>query len=287
MPAHVRFSTRWYRYNNAYWVRIDRLTPGALASVDAVRNGNDVRVVTQNIDALTILAPVRTLTVDGVAVKVRAGAEVSLIKSGGRWAAGVTPAGGKQAGLEGPIADAVRTRHLWVYGTAGAASEEELSRRRAEAESAATWSTARLRLYLPAVVKADRDVTDSDIAGANLMLFGTAGTNTLIARYAPQLPMALSPGAADYGLVFVAPVGGRYVVVSSGLPWWTGADEANRGGYRFAPDKYRLMSTFGDYLVYKGGVKNVLADGLFDRDWRLPADQAERLRATGVITIRP
>ena len=77
-------------------------------------------------------------------------------------------------------------------------------------------------------------------------------------------------------MVFIAPVGGRYVVVSSGLPWWTRADEVDRGGYRFAPEQFRLLSTFGDYLVFKGGLRNVFVDGRFDRDWHLPAAAAER-----------
>jgi hypothetical protein len=75
-------------------------------------------------------------------------------------------------------------------------------------------------------------------------------------------------------------------VVSAGLPWWTGADEADRGGYRFAPAQYRLLSTFGDYAVFKGGVNHMLAEGRFDRDWKLPADAAEKLRATGVVSVR-
>src|SRR5450756_3141563 len=87
-----------------------------------------------------------------------------------------------------------------------------------------------------------------DLAGANLVLFGTPRTNRLIARFAPQFPLTLNPGAADYGLLFIVAAGRHYVLVSSGLPWWTGAEEANRGGYRYAPAPYRLLSTFGDYI---------------------------------------
>jgi hypothetical protein len=136
------------------------------------------------------------------------------------------------------------------------------------------------------VIKADREVTAEDQAQANLILFGTPESNSLIARFASRLPLELSPGAADYGMVFVYPEGERYVVVSEGLPWWTGADEVDRGGYRFAPEQYRLLSTFGDYLVFKRGLNNVLAEGRFDRDWKLPPDAASLLQATGVVTVR-
>ena len=65
----------------------------------------------------------------------------------------------------------------------------------------------------------------------------------------------------------------------------TGADEANRGGYRFAPEQYRLLSTFGDYILFKGSLANVLAEGRFDRNGKVGADVAAKLRATGTVTI--
>jgi pimeloyl-ACP methyl ester carboxylesterase len=282
-PDHVHFSTRWYRYSTAYWVRIDGVTPGVLASVDAVRSGTDVRVMTQNVDAFTITGPARTLNIDGAAMRLRPNAPLSFVKTAGKWSAGSYVPAGKRAGLEGPIVDAMRSRQIWVYGTAGAVTGEELDRRRAVVESGATWWSSRGHLSLAAAIKADRDVTDEEIAGANLILFGTRETNSLIARFAPRFPMRLSAGAADYGMVFVMPVGERYVVVNSGLPWWTGAEEIDRGGYRFVPQPYRLLSTFGDYVVFKGGLGNLLAEGSFDRDWRLPAGAAEKLAATGVV----
>ena len=286
LPEHVRFSTRAYRYRSAYWVRIDELTPGVLASIDAVRTGGDVKLATQNVGAFTITGPARTVTVDGVAVRLRAGAALSFVKVGARWSQGTASPAGKRPGTEGPIVDALRGRHIWVYGTAGSANEEELAHRRAVAQAGATWSSARARVNGEAVVKADRDVTAEEIASANLLLFGTRESNALIARFAPKLPMELNPGAADYGMVLIAPEGGRYLVVSAGLPWWTGAEEADRGGYRFAPAQYRLLSTFPDYVIFKGGIDRVLAEGRFDRDWKLPADAAEKLRATGVVSVR-
>lgn len=286
MPEHVRFSTTTYRYRSAYWVRIDGLTPGLLASLDAVRGAaGDVKVATQNLDGFTLTGAARTLSIDGTAVRLRPGAALSFSKVGERWSQALHAGEPKRPGAEGPIVDALRSRHIWIYGTAGGAGEEELARRRSVAEAGAMWSSARARVNADAVIKADRDVTEEEIAGANLLLFGTRDSNTLIARFASQLPMQLNPGAADYGMVLIASVGGHYVVVNSGLPWWTGADEADRGGYRFAPSRYRLASTFGDYLLFRGGVNRVMAEGRFDRQWKLPPEAAEKLRATGVVSI--
>src|SRR2546430_1689821 len=121
----------------------------------------------------------------------------------------------------------------------------------AMAETAAAWSSTRARLRETSEVKADREVTEEDIAGANLVLFGTRESNVLVARFAGQWPLELSPGAADYGLVFVAPIGERYAVVNSGLPWWTGSDEVDRGGYMFGPPQLRLVCTARDYLGFR------------------------------------
>src|SRR5262249_31485379 len=50
-PDRVRFLARSYRYSSAYWVRIDRLTPGVTAQIDARRLPNgDVQVSAKNLD---------------------------------------------------------------------------------------------------------------------------------------------------------------------------------------------------------------------------------------------
>jgi len=258
--------------DSAYWVRIDELTPGVLASVDAVRTGSDVKLTTQNVGALTITGPARTVSVDGVAVRLRAGARAVIRESGSALVAGDGLAGGQAAGHGGADCGRVARRHIWVYGTAGSANEEELAHRRAVAQAGATWSSARARVNAEAVGQGRSRRDREEIASANLLLFGTRESNALVARFASKLPMELNPGAADYGMVLIAPEGGRYLVVSGGTAWWTGAEEADRGGYRFAPAQYRLLSTFPDYVIFKGGIDRVLAEGSFDRDWKLPAD---------------
>ena len=50
-PERVRFSTRSYKHRSAYWVEIDGLTPGALASIDARLAGpNQIEVKTAGIE---------------------------------------------------------------------------------------------------------------------------------------------------------------------------------------------------------------------------------------------
>ncbi|MGE5644679.1 MAG: alpha/beta hydrolase-fold protein [Acidobacteriota bacterium] len=297
-PERVRFVSRAYRYNSAYWVKLDGLTPGLLAAVDARFTGtNRIDVTTANVDGLTLnlgghprfskTAPLQ-VTIDGVTHRSDAREAVSFTKSAGGWKTGryEPPAGAKRPGLEGPIADAVASRHVYVYGTGGASGKEEVERRRAQAARAAEWSAPRLKLSLTLEAFADKEIAPEDAGAGNLVLFGTKETNTLIAKLADRLPLELNPGAADYGLMFVAPAGERYVVVNSGLPFWTGMETVKRGRLGFIASMPDLLGSFGDYILFKGSLENVIAEGRFDRDWKLPAAEAEKIRATGAVTIR-
>jgi poly(3-hydroxybutyrate) depolymerase len=288
-PDRVRLTADSYAYASAYWVRIDGLTPGVPAAVDAVRRApTEIAVQTRDADGFTLTpgSPVSLVTIDGTPLRVRAGTPLSFQKTAGKWRAGLLAPAEKRAGAEGPIVDAVRGRQLYVYGTEGSASEDQIAARKKQAEQAAVWSEAPGPLRVSFPVKADRAVTDEDLARYDLVLFGSRDTNTLIARFAPRLPLELNPGAADYGLLFVASVAGHYVLVSSGLPWWTGAEEARRGGWGFAPPQLRLLSTFGDYILFKGSLAHVVAEGRFDRAWKLPQEAREKIAASGTVTIR-
>lgn len=289
VPERVRFASDSYRYNSAYWTRLDAITPGTVATIDAQRAGQaEVQVRTANLDgfSLTLDRPASLVTIDGTAVRVKPATLLSFVKASAGWKAGRALLSGKRPGLEGPIAEAVSGRQIYVYGTTGAATAEDLAARRRIAETGAQWSSYRAHLTFTPAVKADTAVTEADLDAADVILFGTASTNSLIERFAPQLPLALSPAAADYGLVFIAPAGKHYALISSGLPWWTGADDVARGGYELAPAPYRLLSTFGDYLLFKGSLANVVAEGRFDRNWKVPPEALAKMLATGTVSTR-
>jgi fermentation-respiration switch protein FrsA (DUF1100 family) len=292
-PERVRLTAGAYRYASAYWVRIDGMTPGTPATVDAVRRGaREVAVETRNVEGFTLTVPelgrpggLPHISIDGTAVTVKAAAVLSFQKAGGRWRTGLLRAEGKRPAAEGPVAAAVSGRQVYVYGTGGAPNAAELEMRRKTAQHAVAWAEPGMPLNVAPAVKADTEVTADELAHADLILFGTRQTNVLVARLAAALPMELNPGAADYGLLLVAPQGGRYLLVSSGLPWWNGREEERRGGWPFAPAQLRLLSTFGDYILFKGSLGNVVAEGRFDREWKLPPDAREKIAASGTVTI--
>ncbi len=298
-PERVRFVTRSYRNSDAYWVKLDGLTPGALASIDARFAGaNQIDIRTERLDGFTLsltghpsFAATKSLavTIDGaVMAAVKGTGEYAFQRAAGTWKPGrfAPPAGAKRPGAEGPIAEAVASRHIYVYGTDGNPSPGELNRRQSEAAAAADWSSQRSRLLLNLRVLADKEVRDSDLAGSNLMLFGSKETNLLIRKLAPRLPLELHAGAADYGLVFVAPVDGRYVLVNSGLPWWTGAEFAKRPGWFFIGMPLRVLLSLGDYVLFKGSLENVVAEGRFDGNWSVAPKEAGLMRATGAVEVK-
>lgn len=297
-PDRVRFVTRYYKYRSAYWVEFDGLTPGQPASIDAKFGGrNRIEIRTSGLNGFTLQLvghPMFTgtepllMTLDGADLRIKPQESLSFSRTEKDWQTVryIPPEGDKRPGLEGPIREAVSERHLHVYGTEGSPDEEELKRRREQALFAADWPGPRTRLLLSLRAVADKDVTEAELEGVNLVLFGTKETNSLIARFANGLPLELNAGAADYGLVFVAPLGNRYVLVNSGLPWWTGADRAKRQELRFLRGPYPVLRSFGDFILFKGSLENVVSEGEFTRSWKMPAEEAAKMVATGAVQIR-
>jgi beta-glucosidase len=299
-PDRVRFVSDRYAYDTAYWVRFDALLPGRPASIDAkFTAANRLEVTTDALDGFTLLlaghpqfTPDRgvTLEIDGNRLEVRVADSVSFSRRGGVWTpeAYAAAPGAKRPGLEGPMGEAIAGRHIYVYGTAGGATQEELAARRERAERAADWSVYRGpfmgRVMVYPRVAADREVRPSDLADANLVLFGTPETNTLIAQYQDSLPMHLNESAtADYGLVYVFPIGPNYLLVNEGRPWWDNPELAG-SFFASAVPPMQLMDR-QDYLLFNATAGYVAAEGRFDGTWHLPGRQAAQLQGSGAVLV--
>jgi len=299
-PGRVTFSTRWYRYSNAYWVRIDKLTPGTLASIDAVFTAtNALTVTTDNLGAFTLRLDGHALfdadeavvvTLDGERFEVRTPDAVSFSRSDTTWQnTRYTPGRfAKRANAEGPLNAAVADNHIYVFGTAGNPSEKETEARRAQAAHAANWSLDRGMfgriMVFPRVV-ADRQVRQSDLETSNMILFGTRDTNNVIEQYADHLPMHLDSDAKSYGLVYIYPLGDRYVLVNSGLAWWTPSKEPDPRGMRFLASVSNKLDDFEDFILFKKTPDNVISHGYFDESWEIPEAEAAKMLDAGVVSL--
>jgi pimeloyl-ACP methyl ester carboxylesterase len=302
-PPEVKFTTSAFKYNKAYWVKFDNLTPGVEASIDAKFTGNNnLDITTSRLLAFTLnleghpqFDPVSkvSVTVDGTTFTLKSPGAVSFTMENGSWKNRKFTPGlySKQPGAEGPLADALRSNHIYVYGTQGDPSREELQARQAVAAQAADWAfdrgfAGRVMIFPRSI--ADNGVRQSDLETSNLVLFGTAETNSWIKKYADRIPMQLKEGAEGYGLVYVYPVNGHYVLINSGLPWWTppASTERQSGGISMLAGRGSSLNAFPDFILFKDTPDNVVSQGYFDNNWEIPESEMAKLKASGVVLFK-
>ncbi len=257
VPRTLTFTTYTLRYNRAAWVTVDALGEHwKAANVTATFDGSaTLSVRTENVRALTLEFPPGRAPFDapddaaGVVVRHVAiplaidGQELEgpshqsdrswkcqLHREGTQWKLGPLPADGprKQHGLQGPIDDAFLDSFLIVTPTGTAANPKVGAWVQAEQTRAITeW---RRHFRGTPRVKADTEVTDADIAGSNLVLWGDPASNAVLKRIADKLAIrwaadAIRVGeasypAADHAAILVAPNPlnpARYVVLNSGF----------------------------------------------------------------------
>lgn len=182
----------------------------------------------------------------------------------------------KRHNLQGPIDDAFMEPFLVVRGSGTPWSPEH--------QKYADWSLGRfeqeydkwMRGKVP--VKSDAELTDEDIAGKNLVLFGDPGSNSVLAKIADRLPMEWTRDgcgidgtmyrAADHAVVLVYPNPlnpERYVVINTGMTM----HEAD-----FKATNAMLFPKLGDMAVLKltagkeGFSEEVVTARMFDADWK-------------------
>jgi len=230
------------------------------------------------------------VTVDEKVFTVRSPNAISFSMKDGAWANRKFTPGrfSKQAGAEGPLSEALSSNHVYVYGTLGEPDQKEQQVRQAQATYAADWAFQRPfggRIMIFPRLLADNRVRQSDIETSNLVLFGTAETNSWIKKYADRLPIQLNEDADGYGLVYIYPMNGHYVLVNSGLPWWTppASTEGQLTGIDRLTGRGSSLNLFPDFILFKDTPDNVISKGYFDNNWELPAAEKAKLQASGVV----
>jgi predicted esterase len=299
-PERVHLVTYTLKYPSCSWVEILGMQRHYdQAVVDARKSVNEFAVSTRNVRSLRLTLPDDAgksvmLAIDNQELKIRphvASASgvptLYLERKDDRWRS-VLPQKlaatrfrrlQKVSGLQGPIDDAFMDSFLCVRGTGKPWHEE--TQKYADAalvRFAQEWDKF-MRGKLP--VKDDVDVTDEDIAGKHLILFGDPAANSLIAQALDGLPLkwtdqtvTLADGqsfaAASHlpTLIYPSPFNaGRYLVLNSGHTFHA-ADLRGTNAL--------LYPRLGDYAVLKLAPTaneplrvNVVTAGLFDDDWQM------------------
>jgi predicted esterase len=256
-PNRVTQASYLIRQGESYWVTMNRLRHSATYSaLDASISGSDVQVSTENVLSYTLeldespLAAQESVTVHHDGALVYAGPPVELTvfatistmdNSITGWSTVDTlPAAlHKTAAVEGPFGHAFESPFLVVYGTQGG----QMQRDRGEADTfCGDWNS-----WMKASISSipDSSVTQSQRQNFNLILFGTAESNSITGSIAPGLPFSVTEetiqcnGEAydgnEYGLFAIYPnpdYPSRYVVICHGqiqgatekkmesLPWY-------------------------------------------------------------------
>lgn len=246
--TYTSFTTYTLKYDRCGFVRVDGLGEHwEPADVIVSETDDGLSLSTENVTALTIDYPAGQsyfeatepvwIDVDGEEIEAaRPGTDrsfrVQLHKEGEQWKLGPVPGDGlrKRHGLQGPIDDAFMDSFIFVRPTGKCRNDAIQAWTDAEFERAVEhW---RRHFRGRARVKKDVDVTDADIADANLVLWGDDQANAVWKRIADQLPiryvgdeLRVGPGAtprsysaADHGLIMIYPNPlnpQRYVVTNS------------------------------------------------------------------------
>lgn len=208
MPKEVHFATWFLRYNRMHWVQVDSLQQQWVRTrVHAkITSESEVTIKTQNVSALTLDMPAGhcplsvllkpTVNIDGTLIEVARPKSdrswrVHLRRSNGKWSQALaTQEEGKlakQHGLSGPIDDAFMDSFLFVKPTGAAWNEKVGAWSTAEMERAVFEWRRQFRGDAPS--KADKDITDADIAANNLVLWGDPQSNAVLAKVIAKLPI--------------------------------------------------------------------------------------------------
>ena len=281
-PRQVRFVTYTLRYNQMKWITLDRLEKHwDRAEIDAQIGDDALRVKTKNIAAFTITLPerLRTIIIDGG--KIGQGGTTSFCKLGGKWqrippdfATGLH----KRHGLSGPIDDAFMDSFIFVRPTGQALNERVGAWAAHELDRAIVeWR----RVFRgDARVKNDHEITAEDIAGNNLVLWGDPGSNRLLAKILPNLPLKWTRdelvlggqrvNASDHSpvVIFPNPLNrDRYVVINSGFTFRQGSTTSNSLQTPKLPDWAIVDLRTPPSLKWPG---LIVSAGFFDDEWKIP-----------------
>jgi dienelactone hydrolase len=295
-PTVVHLETYTLKYNRMSWVTIEGMEEHwERSAVQAVlADASSIDVFTNNVTDLAFDFPPgwSPLDIDQGVLAIIDDQEVQLPAplsdrswhaqvhvDEGKWQVGPRPKPGlrKRHNLQGPIDDAFMEPFLFVkpsgkalHETAGKWSAAELDRAVYE------W---RRQFRGTAPIKNDKDVTDDDLARANLVLWGDPASNQLLAKIADKLPIAWGKDTIQVGderysadkhaliMIYPNPLNPkRYVVLNSGFTYREYAYLNNARQGPKLPDWAVIDLSVAPDALWPGKVTSA---GFFDESWRL------------------
>jgi hypothetical protein len=290
-PKRIRFTTYTLKYHQAPWLSVEGLEEHYKPAVveASLQPGDVAEVKASNVSVLAVDRDVaETLRLGDAEFPLRLAVKGLLPEvyfrhlEGDRWevldydqsrALQQNVKRRKRPGLQGPIDDAFTGPFLCVRGTNPPWDPKVQA-----------WADARLQAFAEVWdkslrgklrVKKDTEVAAEDIEQYHLVLFGDPGSNAVLERLLPDLPLRWSRQevvlgdkfAADQHVpVLIAPNPRnplRYVVINSGHTF---------GAEAFAGTNALLYPRLGDFAVFRLGAHEaeLKVSGYFDESWTQP-----------------
>lgn len=238
-PAKVRFTTYTLIYPSMEWVTVNGLEKHWERADVTAEVADGLKVTTKNVTALR-LAPKQLasgagkvkVSIDGQDLEVTRGA-IELRKVNGQWkddskvdrqTAGLA----KHPGLCGPVDHAFMSSFVFVRPTGKPINDTVGAWTKSEFDHAvAAWR----QVFRGDVrIVDDTKLSQSDITGSNLVLWGDPSSNAVLKRVLPQLPLKWDASnlelhgqkveSANHAPILIYPNplnSAKYVVVNSGF----------------------------------------------------------------------
>lgn len=297
----IRFTTYTLKYNQCEWLTVEELIRPYQPAVVEGEVGNDgmLRLTTRNVAMLALARDVASdVTIDGVTLPITNAARgllplVFYESSGDSWSVVSYESSlefnknidlRKRHNLQGPIDDAFTASFVCVRGTGtplspahAAWADWTLDRFTKEWDK---WMRGTLRII------DDTAVTDEIMADNHLILFGDPGSNAIIAKVLPRLPLkwtaekitiekeTYDPNTHGLSLIQANPiVPRRYVVINSGHTMHEKDFRASNAW---------LFPRLGDIAVQKlektdaGYNETTVWADIFNSAWRLSPPQPQQ-----------
>jgi hypothetical protein len=190
----------------------------------------------------------------------------------------------KRPSLCGPVREAICGPFVLVYGTSGSAEANKTNKENAERFAKEWYAFTRSK----AILKADKDLSETDKKTKNLFLFGAEDENLLHAAAAPKLPIKVKAGQVTIlektlslekrGLMYIYPspfadgadkfAGKTSVVICAGLPY--GRDIGTNHKLDLVPD----FLLYGENSTPDGtGTNQFVCAGFFNGEWKFDPAQ--------------
>lgn len=260
MPKKIRFTTWTLKYNRMFWVTVDGLGEHwKRARVEAEIKDGKIVASTENVTAISFSVPdAKGVVLDGQELSG------TSFRKGARWETGTLEGLRKSPGLQGPIDDAFMDSFIFVKPTGTSKNPQVQAWVEKELKHAIDHWRSQFRG--DARVVEDKAVTDAQIAGSSLVLFGDAASNALLAKMKlPELPLTADTQVPL--MIYPNPLNPkRYVVLNSGFTFREYDYLNNARQVPKLPDWAVVDVTTPPDSRWPG---KVAAAGFFDEHWKM------------------